>query len=486
MERMSNLFDDAVAAYRARLVTAIEVMRAAADPTTFVAAERELVNLTRELAASMTVEVVQDISRDKERRSEALSRVRELAATKGIEMRTERDRSTSFRTLGGQFVTVATPYATARPRGGGRRDERGAQGTGVYYVLDELGITGRSTPALRLLVSQVVCEANSITSARDILSSAGVDIDHKAALRLTYLTTELALRARAQAIVDTIEGNPDGAFAGRRVVAAVDGGRVQIRRRVAGRPKKGGRKHFVTEWREPKILTLYVLNADGKRDRSVPSVIDGTLGDADAVFDLLRYHLLRMGAHLAAELTLIGDGAEWIWNRAEGLRRSVGVAKERFHEVLDYFHAVERLGELSKAHMPGDEAARLSWLHEQKQRLKAGDTEDIEAATTKAERAAGKEAGSLQGYWSRNRARLQYARFRRLGLPVGSGAVESAVRRVINLRMKSASVTWTEEHAEGILHLRAHAKSGRWPELEQIVLQNTRWRPTSRIVRDAA
>ena len=41
----------------------------------------------------------------------------------------------------------------------------------------------------------------------------------------------------------------------------------------------------------------------------------------------------------------------------------------------------------------------------------------------------------------------------------------------------------TEDHAEGILHLRAHTKSGRWDELERTVLRNTRWRPSSRIVR---
>ena len=89
-------------------------------------------------------------------------------------------------------------------------------------------------------------------------------------------------------------------------------------------------------------------------------------------------------------------------------------------------------------------------------------------------------------YWRRNRERLRYATFREQGLPIGSGAVESSVRRVINLRLKGASITWTEEHAEGVLHLRAHAKSGRWRELEVIVLNNTGWRPTARRPRAAA
>ena len=104
-----------------------------------------------------------------------------------------------------------------------------------------------------------------------------------------------------------------GAFAGRRVVAAIDGGRVQIRHRVAGRPRKGGRKRFETEWREPKVLTIYVLDEHGKRDRKVASVIDGTLGGADDAFALLLFHLRRLGVHKATDLTLVGDAAPWIW-----------------------------------------------------------------------------------------------------------------------------------------------------------------------------
>jgi hypothetical protein len=63
-------------------------------------------------------------------------------------------------------------------------------------------------------------------------------------------------------------------------------------------------------------------------------------------------------------------------------------------------------------------------------------------------------------YGSRNRERLRFAAFRRPGLPNGSGVVESSIRRVVKLRLKGASIVWNEAHAEGVLHLRAHAK--RW------------------------
>ena len=485
MDALDPLFDEAVAEFRRRLVGVVADMRSARDPEAFCATERELVALAQNVASEVTQRVVQDLCGDATRRKEALEVVRARAAERGIQMRVERDRRTEFRTLGGRTVEVVTPYATALPRAGEVREKRGAQGTGVYPVLDQLGISGRCTPALRLLVARAVCEANSVGSARDLLGASGVDVDHKAALRLTYAVCDDALRARKEAVRATVRGAEVGPFVGRRVVAAVDGGRVNTRHRVAGRPRKGGRKRFETEWREPKVLTIYVLGADGRRDRTIPSVIDGTLGDADAVFDLLAYHLLRLGGGKAEELVLVGDGAPWIWNRAAGLRERLGIPPERFREVVDYFHVLERLGDIANTMVSWTEDMRQTWLRVQKTRLKAGAVEEIEDNVRRVA-SRSPEMTTDPDFWTRNCERMRYRTLREQGVPIGSGAVESSVRRVINLRMKGASIFWEVEHAEGILHLRAHAKSGRWPELEHAVLTHTRWRPTARSVRRAA
>ena len=69
---------------------------------------------------------------------------------------------------------------------------------------------------------------------------------------------------------------------------------------------------------------------------------------------------------------------------------------------------------------------------------------------------------------------------RRKGLPLGSGAVESAVRRVINMRVKSPSTFWREDHVEGIIHLRAHSKAGRWCDIESAILSDSMWKPSAR------
>ena len=477
---------ESVAAFEARLVEALAAMELARDAASFTAAERELVRLAQGLASSMTQRVLQEVSDNETRKREAFERARESAGAKGIELRVERKRRTEVRTLGGQVVDVMTPYATARPRGDGARAARGAQGTGVYPVLDQLGIIGRSTPALRLLVAQAVCEANSVSAARELLAAGGVEIDHKAALRLTYLVSDDALRARAKALKATAVGNDAGEFVGRRVVVTVDGGRVCIRHRVAGRPRKGGRKHFKTEWREPKLITLYVLNDEGKRDRTINPVIDGTMGDADAVFELVRYHLLRMGAHRAAHVVLAGDGAKWIWARADSLREALGLSSTQLTEVVDYFHVVERLSELAKGKRRWSDEQRTAWVEERKAELMDDQVEAVEAAVRLLFKRGTDALATELAYWDRNRERLRYATFRQAKLAIGSGAVESSVRRVVNLRLKGASIVWTEEHGEGVLHLRAHATSGRWRDIEAAVFAESGWKPTARRLPKAA
>ena len=53
-------------------------------------------------------------------------------------------------------------------------------------------------------------------------------------------------------------------------------------------------------------------------------------------------------------------------------------------------------------------------------------------------------------------------------MPLGSGAIESTIRRVLNLRLKGTSLFWEESNAEAVIQLRAAVLSGRWEErLEQ-------------------
>ena len=78
--------------------------------------------------------------------------------------------------------------------------------------------------------------------------------------------------------------------------------------------------------------------------------------------------------------------------------------------------------------------------------------------------------------------RLKYPTFRSLGVPLGSGAIESNIRRVVNLRLKGNSIFWREDNAEAMLQLRAQVLTNRWDErlaeLQKLKLRDARtdWR----------
>ena len=71
-------------------------------------------------------------------------------------------------------------------------------------------------------------------------------------------------------------------------------------------------------------------------------------------------------------------------------------------------------------------------------------------------------------YFVNNRTRFDYATMDALKLPKGSGAMESAIRRVVNLRIKGASIYWLEDSAEAILLLRSFYKCNRWNDLHRM------------------
>jgi len=68
---------------------------------------------------------------------------------------------------------------------------------------------------------------------------------------------------------------------------------------------------------------------------------------------------------------------------------------------------------------------------------------------------------------------MQYVTLETRKLPIGSGQVESAVRRVVNLHFKAPGSFWTETTVSGLMHLRAAFKAGRWDEIMNGVLTGT-------------
>jgi len=154
------------------------------------------------------------------------------------------------------------------------------------------------------------------------------------------------------------------------------------------------------------------------------------------------------------------------------LERS-GIDPAKVVRLVDFSHAVSHLADAAKlsSRFTSDHQ-REQWVKKQRKRLKRGRVErilvDMESLPTSGEDAADALARECNYFRSRI-PMMRYDAFRKQGLPIGTGAVESAIRRIVNLRMKNPGTFWKPENAERMLFLRCRAKSGRWHEVEDAI-----------------
>ena len=217
------------------------------------------------------------------------------------------------------------------------------------------------------------------------------------------------------------------------------------------------------------MLLVYVVNEEGKRDARFVPVMDATLKGPDAVFALLRTYLQRLEITQADQVLFIADGAPWIWKRVPLLVQALGLAAQQVHELLDFYHAVQHLGQVAALRKDWSAKARTQWRTHQRRLLLQGQVEQVMVAVRDLCRDRHSKAMRTQlDYFMQNQRRMAYATRKAMQLPLGSGAIARAVRRVINLRLKGPSLFWCRASAEAILRLRSSDKAGRWKMLKQM------------------
>jgi hypothetical protein len=377
------------------------------------------------------------------------------------------------RLLGGLAITVMTLYCSPRGRTG---QGRGHEGTGLYPELAAYRISEGSSPNVQSEVGRRV-GLLPIEQARVELARQGLELDEKAIRRIAGELGAQMLATRTRDLMRFRRGElPAGSeFKDKRIAAGIDGGRVRVRTvvetiRVSGKRK---RKKFRIEWREPKVVILFEVDKKGRMVRGSRPVIDGTLQGPDALLELVAFHLHRMGAAQARVVTFLADGAPWIWKRLDWVIAQVKLDPKRVVEVLDWCHAVHHLS-VALAALLLTESQRKGLYKRLRGLLKEGKSQDVIAEL----KVLAVNEPDDSPMWREIRyltkhsdsGRLQYDCIRRRGMPIGSGAIESTIRRVINLRLKGNGIYWTEDNAEAVFQLRAAVVSGRWEE----ILEHTR------------
>jgi hypothetical protein len=199
----------------------------------------------------------------------------------------------------------------------------------------------------------------------------------------------------------------------------------------------------------------------GEKLKLVHHSYRAVLGEKGAFEPGLRAEVVRRRVMDAAEITSVNDGAEWIWDL---VRRYLPEGRA---EVLDWSHAVQNLAKAGTAGWGEGTAEAQAWLAERKVELWEGRVAAVGVALVQLPRRRGergKAIRNVQGYVTQHAKRMDYARFRAEGRPIGSGTVESGAKNVVQWRMKRGGQSWSSKGAKRMLAALGELHSGRWED----------------------
>ena len=295
-----------------------------------------------------------------------------------------------------------------------------------------LGLEGYVSPSAR----QLLCLAGSswsFDSARSHLKSfAGLEASDELIRQVT--------QGEAPKMQAYLETAPESANAFREAVGELE---FEV---------DATKANTVAGWRDLKIA-LY-----SKRERGVPAT-SAEWATRQLPSPTARWALAGIeesesfarrwpttARHLGFEaettrLSVLGDGAAWIWNR-------VGEEFPAAEQVLDVYHALEHVADATKQYLGEGTTAQREQLDRGRECLLADGYEGVVQWLGKVSqlpasaRGDGAAWGSMLNYLTEHRERLKYAPRLHRGQSIGSGMVEGAAKNLIGRRLKANNARW--------------------------------------------
>lgn len=217
-------------------------------------------------------------------------------------------------------------------------------------------------------------------------------------------------------------------------------------------------------WKEVKVGRIFkssdCIDPNGKQSWIRHSQYLAYLSDSQFFTDKMD-PLIDSYGHLKQRLVFISDGAPWI-------KKWIEDAFPEAISVLDYFHAIEHLYEFTESYFK-DKAQADRWAEKQKKLLLNSKVKQVINHIKKLA-LQNKATENLIAYYEANSDRMDYKKYQQIGCGIiGSGAIESAHRIVIQKRMKQSGQRWSSDGVQNMLNLRVTHENEKWQNIINLV-----------------
>ena len=220
-------------------------------------------------------------------------------------------------------------------------------------------------------------------------------------------------------------------------------------------------------WREMK-LGLVFYDGDSIRRKDGKMIITKKeyvtfFGGVEEFKKLLFDAAARAGYGKIRQIVFIGDGSHWIWNMCEELFPDAV-------QILDYYHLSENVHSFAKYLYPDNEIKMKGWAKDILDKVDKGLVEEVlERLADLKDVKLPAQVPNLRVYIENNRGRIDYRRYKLRGYYIGSGAIESGNKLVIQQRMKQSGMRWSMSGGQYMAALRAKYASDQWDKVRDAI-----------------
>lgn len=275
----------------------------------------------------------------------------------------------------------------------------------------------------------------------------------------------------------------------RRVYVMLDNSKLGMQEGKRGRhaPRKCRRKRGqlkstrkstrdTESWRDARALIIFdeqdlATHHSGKRRTILHRRVVAHIGSNEEWYQVVHKAFYDEGVYWAHEVVVIADGGHGIWELIDELLPTTD--RRKVVQILDWFHAASHIWTVGKLLKGIDKKGRptrkcIAWVDGLLEYLNKGDVSNVLQRLRKIKKGsheARKELKNLIKYFTKHRDRMRYAWCRKKQMLIGSGAIESVHKWVIQVRCKLPGMRWSSSGANAMLRLRCAWASERWDDI---------------------